>query len=96
MKIDGYASPAADLALPPKTVVTGTSGSSPDSSAVQASAEDTTSFSSGTASVQAFTEAALGSSERAGKIASLQQLVQSGKYTVDPVQIASALANAKV
>lgn len=95
MKIDGYASAAADLALPPKTEVAGTSGNSPDGSAVQATAEDTTSFSYGTASVQALTEAALGSSERAGKVASLRQAVQSGEYTVDPVQIASALANAK-
>ena len=96
MKINGYASAAADLALRSKTDGTGTSGSSPDSSAVQASAEDTTSFSSGTASVHAFTEIALGSNGRAGKIAALQQSVQSGEYTVDPVQIASALANAKI
>ena len=58
--------------------------------------EDTTSFASGTASVQALTEAAFNTTSRAAKVASLQQAVRSGQYIVDSANVAAALARADI
>lgn len=100
MKLSGYGSAAAESAPPLKTSVAGliesSATSSTTSSRTPKNAEDTTSLSSGTASVRALTEAAFGSVSRADKVAALQQAVQSGRYTTDPVEIASALSRERV
>lgn len=95
MKIDEYGSASAELAEALSPSVAHTAKSTPTSSSVpQAFTEDTTSFASGSTSVEALTTAALDSSARAAKIASLQQAVQSGQYAVAPANIAAALSKA--
>lgn len=64
--------------------------------AQKASTEDTLSFTSSIDSAQALTNEAFNTSLRALKIASLQQAVRSGQYTVDPANIATAMLKAVV
>lgn len=62
----------------------------------QVPTEDTISFASRASSVHALTDAAYDTSSRAFKVATLQQAVRSGQYTVDPASIAAALAKARI
>ncbi|MGI4828078.1 MAG: flagellar biosynthesis anti-sigma factor FlgM [Janthinobacterium lividum] len=97
MKLEAYGS-----ALPESTqslttgVIENARSSSLEQTASQAAAEDTTSFASGTASVQALTEAAFNTTSRAARVASLQQAVRSGQYTVDLTNVATAFAKTDI
>lgn len=97
MKIDAYGSATTESASSLTTSVADTVRSrSAGHHVQQVHTEDTTSFTSGAASVQALTDAAFATTSRAARIASLQQTVRSGQYTVDPATIAAALSQADV
>jgi len=60
-------------------------------------AEDTTSLTSASDSVQNLTQAALAADPaRAAKVQSLKQAVSQGQYPIEPEQIASALSSAEI
>lgn len=97
MKVDAYGLPPTESTPSLTTSAADTNRNSTAYHNVrQVSTEDTTSFASGVSSVQALTDVALDTTSRATKIASLQQAVRSGQYTVDPAQIAAALSKADV
>ena len=97
MKVNAYGASLIDLS--PSLTTSGddtTPRGTADYNMQQISSEDTTSLTSGVASVQALTDAAFDTTARTTRIASLQQVFQSGQYTVDPAAIAAALSKAVV
>lgn len=97
MKINAYgASPAESTPSLTNGVADATKGSTAGYNTQHVSSEDTTSLTTGVASVLALTDVAFDTSSRAAKIAALEQSVRSGQYTIDPTQIAGALSKAEV
>lgn len=95
MKIDAYGASATEFSRSLNTSGADTTKSSTTGANIQqVSTEDTTSFASGSASVQDLTNAAFDTTSRAAKIASLQHAVRSGQYAIDPANIAAALSKA--
>ena len=97
MRLDGYRSAITESSHALKTGAADKTSSPTSGLSVQrAATEDTTHLSFGAASVQTLTQAAFDTTSRAAKIASLQQAVRSGEYSVEPATIASALAKTDV
>lgn len=94
MKIDAYGASATEFSRSLNTSGADTKSSTTGANIQQVSTEDTTSFASGSASVQDLTNAAFDTTSRAAKLASLQQAVRSGQYAIDPANIAAALSKA--
>jgi flagellar biosynthesis anti-sigma factor FlgM len=72
-------------------------GEKPQTVAKQSTTEDTTSFTSGNATVQSLGQAALQTfPSRQSKVELLKQAVNSAQYQLDDAKIAESLTNAEV